>query len=139
MRSMLQNDLGSYVQDAISAGAASSAAGLQKVLEIQRDWILNKAAGISENFDYSYGTSFPHTLPSPYRTLLGSAYFFTTSFSLYALQSGNGLTDTQAPPSAMTRGTSSPLAEVQSRSQTTTPTLLLSPLTPDSSRTDSTP
>jgi len=57
MRSMLQNDLGSYVQDAISAGAASSAAGLQKVLEIQRDWILNKAAGISENFDYSYGTS----------------------------------------------------------------------------------
>jgi ribosomal protein L6P/L9E len=55
MRSMLQNDLGSYVQDAISAGAASSAAGLQKVLEIQRDWILNKAAGISENFDYSYG------------------------------------------------------------------------------------
>jgi len=61
MRSMLQNDLGSYVQDAISAGAASSAAGLQKVLEIQRDWILNMAAGISENFDYSYGTSpIPH-------------------------------------------------------------------------------
>jgi hypothetical protein len=67
MRSMLQNDLGSYVQDAISAGAASSAAGLQKVLEIQRDWILNKAAGISENFDYSYGTSDIHTplLPLP--------------------------------------------------------------------------
>jgi len=68
MRSMLQNDLGSYVQDAISAGAASSAAGLQKVLEIQRDWILNKAAGISENFDYSYGTSpIPHfiiTIPT---------------------------------------------------------------------------
>jgi hypothetical protein len=62
---MLQNDLGSYVQDAISAGAASSAAGLQKVLEIQRDWILNKAAGISENFDYSYGTSSNYTPPFP--------------------------------------------------------------------------
>jgi hypothetical protein len=65
MRSMLQNDLGSYVQDAIRAGAASSAAGLQKVLEIQRDWILNKAAGISENFDYSYGASPFYTPPLP--------------------------------------------------------------------------
>ena len=52
---MLQNDLGSYVQDAINSGSASSASGLQKVLEIQRDWILNKGAGISENFDYTYG------------------------------------------------------------------------------------
>ena len=57
MRSMLQNDLGSYVQDAINSGSASSASGLQKVLEIQRDWILNKGAGISENFDYSFGGS----------------------------------------------------------------------------------
>jgi hypothetical protein len=54
---MLQNNLGQYAQDAVNAGAASSASGLQKVLEIQRDWILNKGAGISENFDYSYGTS----------------------------------------------------------------------------------
>lgn len=54
---MLQNDLGSYVQDAINSGSASSASGLQKVLEIQRDWILNKGAGISENFDYTYGES----------------------------------------------------------------------------------
>jgi len=69
---MLQNDLGSYVQDAISAGAASSAAGLQKVLEIQRDWILNKAAGISENFDYSYGTS-PDPLHHP-QTIFVSLY-----------------------------------------------------------------
>lgn len=55
MRSMLQNDLGSYVQEAVNSGSASSATGLQKVLEIQRDWILNKGAGISENFDYSFG------------------------------------------------------------------------------------
>jgi hypothetical protein len=68
MSAMLQNDLGSYVQDAISAGAASSAAGLQKVLEIQRDWILNKAAGISENFDYSYGTSSFYTSILPFPT-----------------------------------------------------------------------
>jgi hypothetical protein len=68
MRAMLQNDLGSYVQDAISAGAASSAAGLQKVLEIQRDWILNKAAGISENFDYSYGTYLLYIQISPLPT-----------------------------------------------------------------------
>jgi hypothetical protein len=61
---MLQNDLGSYAQDAVNAGAASSASRLLKVLEIQRDWILNKAAGISENFDYSYGTSIL-PLPSP--------------------------------------------------------------------------
>jgi hypothetical protein len=62
MRSMLQNNLGQYAQDAVNAGAASSASGLQKVLEIQRDWILNKGAGISENFDYSYGkSSFYHS------------------------------------------------------------------------------
>lgn len=53
---MLQNDLQSYVSDALSSGSISSAqqAGLQKVLEIQRDWILNDGAGISENFDYTY-------------------------------------------------------------------------------------
>jgi hypothetical protein len=83
---MLQNDLGSYVQDAISAGAASSAAGLQKVLEIQRDWILNKAAGISENFDYSYGMS-PnplhqhHSLPLPYSFCFTLPYFTTQSYT----------------------------------------------------------
>jgi choline dehydrogenase-like flavoprotein len=59
MRSMLQNDLASYVQDAVSSGSASSssAAGLQKVLEIQRDWILNQNAAISENFDYTYDST----------------------------------------------------------------------------------
>jgi hypothetical protein len=78
---MLQNDLGSYVQDAISAGAASSAAGLQKVLEIQRDWILNKAAGISENFDYSYGTSDIHTPPLPLPT--SPTFFLSRSTILH--------------------------------------------------------
>lgn len=59
MRDMLQNDLFSYVQDAVSSGSASSAssAGLQKILEIQRDWILNQNAGISENFDYTYDST----------------------------------------------------------------------------------
>jgi choline dehydrogenase-like flavoprotein len=55
MRNMLQNNLGSYAQAAVNAGAAASASALQKVLEIQRDWILNKGAGMSENYDYSYG------------------------------------------------------------------------------------
>lgn len=59
MRQMLQNDLASYVQDAVSSGSANSAsaAGLQKVLEIQRDWLLNQNAAMSENFDYTYGTT----------------------------------------------------------------------------------
>ncbi len=54
---MLQNDLASYAQAAVDAGAAFSASGLQTVLEIQRGWILNQSAGISESFDYSFGTS----------------------------------------------------------------------------------
>lgn len=54
---MLQNNLASYAQAAVNAGAASSASGLQKVFEIQRDWILNQNAGISESFDYSFGES----------------------------------------------------------------------------------
>lgn len=54
-RNMLQNDLASYAEDAVKAGAASSATALQKVLEIQRDWILNKNSSMSENFEYSYG------------------------------------------------------------------------------------
>lgn len=59
LRSMLQNDLASYVQDAVSSGSASSASapGLQKVLEIQRDWILNKNVAFSENFDYTYDST----------------------------------------------------------------------------------
>ena len=57
MRGRLQNDLGSYVQDAVNAGATNNAQGLQKVLEIQRDWILNQNAAFSESFDYSYGES----------------------------------------------------------------------------------
>jgi choline dehydrogenase-like flavoprotein len=57
MRSMLEDDLASYAQAAVDAGAASSASGLQTVLEIQRDWILNQGAGFSENFDYSFDTT----------------------------------------------------------------------------------
>ena len=57
MTNMLQNNLASYAQAAVSAGAAYSAAGLQKVLEIQRDWILNKGVGFSENFDYTFGST----------------------------------------------------------------------------------
>lgn len=56
MRNMLQNDLGTYAQAAVDNGAAPSAAALQRVLEIQRDWILNQNAGVSESFDYSYGS-----------------------------------------------------------------------------------
>jgi hypothetical protein len=113
MKSMLNNDLGSYVQDAVNAGAASSSSGLQKVLEIQRDWILNKAAGISENFDYTFGK---YTHPS--RWLLA---------------------DHQTLHSATTPGSSSPSAEDQSRSPTTNRTLPGSLSIPDSSPTDSTP
>lgn len=50
---MLQNNIDQYVQDAIDNGAASSADGLRTVLELQRDWILNKGASVSENYDYS--------------------------------------------------------------------------------------
>lgn len=58
MQSLLQNDIASYAQDAVDNGAAPRAAGIQKVLEIQRDWILNKGVGMSENFDYSFGACF---------------------------------------------------------------------------------
>ena len=117
MRSMLQNDLGSYVQDAISAGAASSAAGLQKVLEIQRDWILNKAAGISENFDYSYGTSpnplhHDHSLPTSLSCCFTSPYL-TNQIHTPLKPPIPYWADNQAPPSDMIHGTSSPSAEVQ--------------------------
>jgi choline dehydrogenase-like flavoprotein len=54
---LLNNNLESYVQDAINNGAATSANGLRTVLQLQRDWILNKGVGISENYDYSYGST----------------------------------------------------------------------------------
>lgn len=59
MQTILNNDLGSYAQMAVDAGAFSTASGLQTILEIQRDWILNQGVGFSENFDYSFGTSTP--------------------------------------------------------------------------------
>lgn len=60
MRGLLNNRLAQYAQDAVNAGASNNAAGLQRVLEIQRDWILNKGVGFSENFDYSFGKSSIH-------------------------------------------------------------------------------
>jgi len=57
MRGMLQSNLAAYAQAAVNSGSHSNAAGLQQVLEIQRDWILNKNVGFSESFDYSFGTS----------------------------------------------------------------------------------
>ncbi|ORY25063.1 GMC oxidoreductase-domain-containing protein [Naematelia encephala] len=57
LRNMLQNDLASYAQAAVTAGAAETASGLQTVLEIQRDWILNRSAAVSESFDYSFSTT----------------------------------------------------------------------------------
>lgn len=54
LRNMLQNDLPTYAQQAVSAGAAPNAQALLTVLQIQRDWILNDGAGISENFDYTF-------------------------------------------------------------------------------------
>ncbi|RSH94240.1 hypothetical protein EHS25_004043 [Saitozyma podzolica] len=57
MQNILQNDLGSYAQAAVDAGAFSTASGLQTILEIQRGWILNQGVGFSENFDYSFGNT----------------------------------------------------------------------------------
>jgi choline dehydrogenase-like flavoprotein len=57
VRGMLEGNLAAWAQEAVEAGAAGSAAGLQAVLEIQRDWILNRSAGIAENYDYSYDTT----------------------------------------------------------------------------------
>ncbi|KAJ9110960.1 hypothetical protein QFC20_002726 [Naganishia adeliensis] len=57
LRNILNNNLASYASSAVAAGAYSNAAGLQKILEIQRDWILNRGAGMSESFDYSYGST----------------------------------------------------------------------------------
>jgi hypothetical protein len=57
---MLQNNLGQYAQDAVSAGAASNATALATILKIQADWILNKGAALSESFDYAYTCAARH-------------------------------------------------------------------------------
>jgi choline dehydrogenase-like flavoprotein len=57
MRGILANDLGAYAQSAVDNGAATNATALQIVLELQRDWILNRGAGIAESFDYSFGST----------------------------------------------------------------------------------
>lgn len=64
MRTLLQNNIAQWAQSAVNNGAAASAAGLQRVFEIQRDWILNKGVGFSENFDYTFSESL---LPLPRR------------------------------------------------------------------------
>lgn len=51
---LLQTKLATYAQEAVTAGAFGSAAGLEKILGIQADWILNKGAGVSESYDYAY-------------------------------------------------------------------------------------
>ncbi len=56
MRSMLQNDIASYAQDAVNNGAFTNATALEAILNIQVDWILNQGAGISESFDYTYSS-----------------------------------------------------------------------------------
>lgn len=54
MQNMLNNDLGTYAQEAVSAGAFQNATALEILLNIQRSWILDQGAGISESFDYTY-------------------------------------------------------------------------------------
>lgn len=49
------NNLNGMAQSAVNAQASSHLGGLTKIFEIQRDWILNKAVAMSENFDYSWG------------------------------------------------------------------------------------
>jgi hypothetical protein len=67
MRTLLQNNIAQWAQSAVNNGAAASAAELQRVFEIQRDWILNKGVGFSENFDYTFSESL---LPPRRRTIL---------------------------------------------------------------------
>ena len=58
IQTLLQDSsLQSFVTSAVNAGAyeVESSGGLLKVLQTQRDWILNKNVGMSENFDYSFG------------------------------------------------------------------------------------
>jgi choline dehydrogenase-like flavoprotein len=57
MRGILQNDLDAYAQSAVDNGAAVNATALRLVLELQRDWILNRGAGIAESFDYSFSNT----------------------------------------------------------------------------------
>jgi hypothetical protein len=97
---MLEDDLASYAQAAVDAGAASSASGLQTVLEIQRDWILNQGAGFSENFDYSFGKY--HTSQSGVLLTLSRHYFG------YVVKAGRDGADVFQ---AMTRGISCRSAE----------------------------
>lgn len=60
MQNLLSDSsLQSYVQSAVNANAydSASSSGLLKVLQIQANWILKQGAGISESFDYTYGTT----------------------------------------------------------------------------------
>ena len=85
MRSILENDLGQYAQDAVNNGAATNATALRIFLELQRDWILNQNAGIAESFDYSYDTT------------LGYDSWFLLPFGRGSVKITNS--DAYAPPS----------------------------------------
>ena len=100
MRGMLNNNMASYAQAAVSSGSHSNAAGLQKVLEIQRDWILNKNVGFSESFDYSFGTyivshtlfSRPHVPHPLIDSIQHPLLFIFLSALLYSLPRNKALT-----------------------------------------------
>lgn len=64
---MLETKIAQYAQESVDAGAAESAAGLERVLQIQADWILNQGVGMSENYDYTYGeySACSSCLPGP--------------------------------------------------------------------------
>lgn len=57
MTSLLQTKLATYAQEAVQADVSGNAAGLEAVLKIQADWILNRNVAMSENYDYSYDTT----------------------------------------------------------------------------------
>jgi hypothetical protein len=87
---MLQNNLASYAQDAVNAGAASNATALAAVLAIQRDWILNKGVAVSESFDYSY-TCVASLAPREQRLIRHSGDVNTLGYdSWYLLPFGRG-------------------------------------------------
>jgi hypothetical protein len=87
MTSMLQNNLSTYAQDAVSAGAASNATALQTILAIQADWILNKGAAFSESFDYTYTCVPRHSslFSANGSTLVGLSTHWATTHGIFCL------------------------------------------------------
>lgn len=52
--SSILNDLPAFAQEAADNGASANASNLLTILELQRDWILNRSSALSENFASSY-------------------------------------------------------------------------------------